>query len=416
MNLREKLLLQLAKDPNYQGKDDTEKALVAELKAEISKEENSNSNVDAEVKQAAKEMASELVTLVKELTAAQTANQAPTRNGVQTDPNAGQELDFDAEFASYKESLNRTLTKKQEKDLKKAYKFAEFVKGLIRKDDTRIRALSEGTDADGGYLVPDEFRAELIQHLLTTDAIRNYATVIPMDGKLLSIPKLTSDVRVFWGTENQSISTTTVDFGEVQLTPFRLNAIIYTSRELYDDSAISILEILRRRFVDRVRDEENKMFITGTGTAQPKGIDSETLRSVSAGNSLSPDHVTNAYWKLDTIFRRSAKWLLNSRTIAWLENKKDSNGQYLYPSLQGEVPTLKGKSLIVDDYCPSSKMFFGDWSYYLVGDRQQVTMEVTTEGANTWEKHQLGLKLIERVDGECGLTDAFVEITNTGVS
>jgi HK97 family phage major capsid protein len=237
-----------------------------------------------------------------------------------------------------------------------------------------------------------------------------------MEGKLLSIPKLTSDVKVFWGTENQAISTTTADFGELQLTPFRLNAIIYSSRELFDDSALSILEILRRRFVDRVRDEENKQFITGNGSGKPKGIDAETLRLVNAGNSLSPDHITNAYWKLGSVFRRNGRWLINSRTIAYLENKKDSNGAYLYPSLQAEVPTLKGRPILVDDYVPSTKVFYGDLSYYYIGDRQQVTMEVTTEGGNTWEKHQVGLKLIERVDGEVALTDAFVEISNTGVS
>lgn len=419
MTIREKLLVELAKNPEYEGKDETEKALIKELKAEIAETGDSSKSAEPEVKEAAKELAGELATLVKEMVVnAQAKGNEPERKAIKGDPNN----DTDAGASTITKELKAAIeekglkSQKEIKEFKKAWRFSEFAKALYNKDDRRVKALAEGTSADGGYLVPDEFRADLIQHLLTTDAVRRYATVIPMEGKLLKIPKLTSDVKVFWGTENTAISTTTVHLGELQLTPFRLNAIIYSSRELFDDSAISILEILRRRFVDRVRDEENNKFINGTGTAQPKGIDAETLRSVSAGNSLSPDHITRAYYKLSRAYRNSARWLVNSRVLAHLETAKDDNGAYLYPTLQNPVPTLKGRPILEDDYVASSKMFLGDLSYYYIGDRQQVTMEVTTEAGNTWEKHQVGLKLIERVDGEVALTDAFVEVTNTGVS
>lgn len=410
MTIREKLLLKLAQDKNYQGVDDTEKAIIAELKAEMGADNQSDSN--SEVAMAAKEMASQLVGMVKELAGTQLSAAAgqPDRSAVKNDPNTG--VDLDAEISN----KIKGMTEAEAKNFRKAYHFAEYAKALLNKDVSRVRALAEGTDADGGYLVPDEFRADLVQHMLTTQAIRNFATVIPMEGKYLEFPKLTSDVKVYWGTENTAIATTTADFGNVVLTPFRLNAIIYTSRELFDDSAFSIMEVLRRRFVDRVADEENKVFINGNGTTQPKGIDAETFRTVNAGNSLSPDHITTAFYKLPEAYRNSARWLINSRTMAWMENRKDSNGAYLYPSLQSDVKTLKGRPVLVTDYVNSRKVFFGDLSQYYVGDRQQVTMEVTTEGGNTWEKHQVGLKVIERIDGEVGLTQAFVEISNTGVN
>lgn len=423
MTIREKILLKLAQNPDYEGVDETEKSLVKELKAEMAKAneagESGAGNADPEVKAAAKELVGEMTSFMKTMMEAGAGeNGEPSRKAVKGEPNAEVAKTREAFDEEVKAMIEEQGIKgdKEVKEFKKAYRFAEFAKALYNKDEARVKALAEGTPADGGYLVPDEFRADLIQHLLQTDAIRRYATVLPMEGKLLKIPKLTSDVKVYWGTENTSISTTTADFGELQLTPFRLNAIIYSSRELFDDSAISILEILRRRFVDRVRDEENRVFIVGTGSGQPKGIDAETFRTVNAGNGLSPDHITNAYWKQPSNYRRSSRWLINSRTIAFLENKKDNNGAYLYPSLQGEVPTLKGRPILVDDYVPSSKIFFGDLSYYYIGDRQQVTMEVTTEAGNTWEKHQVGLKLVERVDGEVALTQAFTEISNTGVN
>lgn len=409
MNIREKLLFALAKDPNFEGNDATEKSLVLELKEELKKEAPA---VDADVAQAAKAMATELVAMVKGLAEAQLGVKADAATPER--PNMGDSKTFNLD--SEVEPFTKGMTEEQAKGFKKAYRFSEFAKALVRKDDYRAKALAESVDADGGYLVPDDFRAELIQHLLQTDSIRKYATVIPMTGKLLEIPKLTSDVRVTWGTENRSISTTTADFGNMSLTPFRMNAIIYTSRELFEDSALAITEILRTRFRDRVADEENKVFITGNGTTQPKGIDAETFNTVNCANVITPDHLTKAYWKLPKAYRSTSRWLMNSRVMEALENKKDSNGQYLYPSLQAEVKTLKGRPILVDDYVASSKGFLGDLSYYYIGDRQQMSLEVTTEGGNTWEKHQVGLKLVERIDGEVALTQAFVELSNTGVS
>jgi len=409
MTIREKLLVKLAQNPDYVGENETEKALVTELKAEMKAGgEGAGNSSDSEVKAAAKELAGQLTDLVKSLIT-QAKDAAPVDRPAHDDVNKG--VDLDAEIAEKIKGMDE----KTAKEYKRSYRFAEFVKALYNKNEARVKSLAEGTPADGGYLVPDEFRASLIEQVLAPGSIRSLATVIPMEGKLLKIPKMGGDVKVYWGTENKAIATTSADFGEVQLTPFRLNAIIYTSRELFDDSAIAIFDILRRRFADRVRDEENKVFITGNGTTQPKGIDQETFREVSAANSLTPDHLTSAYWKLPEVFRNNSSWLINSRVMEHLENKKDNNGQYLYPSLQAEVKTLKGRPVKVFDYVPSTKLFLGDLSYYYIGDRQQVTMDVTTEAGTTWEKYQVGLRVIERVDGEVALTTAFVEITNTNI-
>lgn len=416
MKLKEKLLLKLGQDPNYQGADETEKALIAEIKAEMAAEAKAKGTGEGgdEVKQAAKEMATQMMELVKTLVtqAADAQKAAQPVRPAGGDVNDKGAADLEAEIAEKTKGMSETEANK----FRKAYRFAEFAKAIYRKDTSRTKALAEGVDADGGYLVPDEFRAELIQHLLAGESFRKYATVIPMTSKYLEIPKLTSDVKVYWGTENQRITTTTADFGNMTFTPFRLNAIIYTSRELFDDSAIAIFEVLRSRFTMRVRDEENKVFLTGNGTTQPKGISQETLRAVNASNALTPDHITAAYWKLPEGYRPTSRWLVNSRTMEHLETRKDSQNRYLYESLQGEVKTLKGRPIFVSDYVPSTKIWLGDPSAYFVADRQEVTMDMTTEAGNTWEKYQVGLRIIERLDGELSLTQPFVQISNTGVN
>jgi len=400
MTIREKLLLKLAKNPSYEGKNATEKELIAELKAEMNEgeAEGDSPEAGAEVQDAAKELVGAIKELVEATKATSEKSETPSRKAVKASDG---ELDLSPEAV---------------KEMSKEKRFAEFAKSLVQNDFATTKALAEGTDSLGGYLVPEDFRAELIEHLGREMSFRSMATVIPMDTNLLKDPTLESDVSVSWGSENTSISTTSADFGEFQLTPYRLNAIIYTSRELFDDSAISIMQTLQRRFRIKVGQEENKVFIAGSGSGQPTGLTQKTLRSVSAGGDITPDHITKAYYKLPEEYRQVATWIVNSRTMEKLENSKDSNGAYLYPSLQGEVKTLKGRPVFVNDQCPSSTVFFGDVSWYYIGDRQQVTMEATTEAGTTWEKHQVGLKMIERVDGDLALTTAFVKITNTGVS
>lgn len=411
MTVREKLLVKIAQDPNFEGADETEKALVKEIKAEMKAGEKSQPTGDDDVKVAAKELASQIKDMVGEiLKANQPVN--PANRPEAGNPNKDEKR---AEFNAELEEKVKNMPEAEAKKFRKAYRFAEYAKALYNKNEARAKALAEGVAEDGGNLVPDEFRATLVEDILQTASIRPFATVIPMSGKYLEIPKLTSDVKVYWGTENRTIATTTADFGNMTLTPFRLNAIIYSSRELFDDSAISIFEVLRRRFTARVADEETKQFLNGAGTTTPKGINAETFRSVSAANALTPDHLTKAFYKLPEGYRSASRWIINSRVMEHLENSKDSNGQYLYPSLQSEVKTLKGRPILVTDHQPSSKLTLGDLSFYYIGDRQQVTMDVTTEAGNTWEKYQVGLRLIERVDGEVALTNAFVQITNTNI-
>ena len=73
-----------------------------------------------------------------------------------------------------------------------AAKILGFYRALLEKDVVSIKALSEGTDSEGGYLVPEEFRAEVIQELLEYSVMRNLARVFPMGTDTLDIPTLSA--------------------------------------------------------------------------------------------------------------------------------------------------------------------------------------------------------------------------------
>ena len=102
-----------------------------------------------------------------------------------------------------------------------------FFQALVRNDHVVLRAMSEGVPADGGYLFPDEFRAQLIRDLAEPTRMRSLVTVIPMKRDVLKVPKLVSRPQVRWTSEGAAKSTTTAEFTEKTLTVYKLAAILY---------------------------------------------------------------------------------------------------------------------------------------------------------------------------------------------
>ena len=74
-------------------------------------------------------------------------------------------------------------------------------------------------------------------------------------------------------------------------------------------------------------------------------------------------------------------------------------------------PRILGRPYSIQDDLPDSVIFFGDLSHYLWFDREQMIIESTSTGGNTFAKHQVAVKVIERCDGKLGITEAFVKAT-----
>ncbi len=281
---------------------------------------------------------------------------------------------------------------------------------------TNAKALSGGEDIDGGHLVPEYFRTELIEKLQDRANFRAAgATVFPMSGNTLEMPKEGSRPQVSWGSENASIPTTTADFGTLVLTAHKMVARIYTSSELVEDSNPQITSILMRQLAFAVADEEDSVFTNGSGTGKPKGVLQETLKTIDAASALSADDLIRASVReLGSAYRRNAAWMMSRRVWSQVLSLKDSQGQYLVNPNQftdGNRPVLLGYPVYENEYCGTT-ILFGDYSYYYIGDRRQVAISASTEADNTFAKDQLQLKVTERVAGSAALTEAFVKITN----
>lgn len=105
-------------------------------------------------------------------------------------------------------------------------KSIHFVQALIQQDRQKLQILTEGTAANGGYLVPDEFANMIVEDRRDATIMRQLATVIPVSTDSFHLPTLASRPKTFWRAEAAVKNTSTATFGEVVLTPYSLASIV----------------------------------------------------------------------------------------------------------------------------------------------------------------------------------------------
>ncbi len=311
-------------------------------------------------------------------------------------------------------------------NLSKEEKIVNFFKALVyAKADPQsqmvLRALTEGTDSEGGYLVPEELRAEVFRMLPDMAIMRRIARVIPMATDTLKLNSLTARPTAYWVGEYQSKSTTSAEFGQVSLTPNDLVCLLPISEQLLADANIDLVQFITELFAEAIAVAEDKAFFTGSGTGQPKGISQESLNSVAAGGALSFDHVISL---MDQVPQRTtqsprAAFVGHRKVKAILRTLKDLNNMYIWRDggglnngETGRLPdTLYGYPFYEQNDLSSHELYFGDWAFYIIGDRQTVSVRTTTEGGDAWRHNSMEIKAVERVDGKAVLTSPFAKIT-----
>ena len=296
-------------------------------------------------------------------------------------------------------------------------KIVKFMQAVILGDNVTAKALSEGVGADGGYLVPTEFRASVVEKLEKEAVIRPRATVIPMSRDRMEVPAEGANITAYWKAENSPLTESNPTFAQIVLNTNKLTGLSKMSRELFADSAVSVAGYITGLYARKFAAEEDKAFMAGAGTTEPKGIRTYTNASVpQAGASLVADDLIKLFYTLPSQYRTRAVWLLHNDIIKLVRSLKDLNGRYLWTDgLADAAPTILGRPVLEQNDIPTnlgagtdeSEIFIGDLSYYLIGDREQIGVETTTEGAGAFETHQVAVKSWERLDGQLSQTEAF---------
>lgn len=336
--------------------------------------------------------------------------------------NSNDEKQIKDEFFNYKNGFKGVQYPDDLSVLSKEEKITTFFKALVTSRDNPqshmvMRALVEGTDADGGYLVPEEFRAEVYRILPDFSVMRRLARILPMSTDTLNIPKLVAKPEAYWTSEYASKTTSSAEFGQITLSPYKLVCLLPVTQELLMDANINLVQFITQLFAERIAEIEDKAYFVGTGSGQPTGLYGSLSSKVNAGGAVTFDDVIDLITVPAQSVRNSRRtaFVANKTTIKNLRKLKDSNNQYLWQagSPDGGTPDrVYGYPIYEMNHLANNVMIFGDFSYYIIGDRQQLTVMTTMEGGDAWRRDAMEIKAKIRVDGKVIITDAFALMTN----
>jgi HK97 family phage major capsid protein len=142
-------------------------------------------------------------------------------------------------------------------------------------------AASSVSPADGGFLVPEVLRSQLLQISLEKSVVRPQATVVPMDSARVPFPTIdvTSNASsvfggmvAYWGEESAALTDANPKFGRVELDAKKLTGLSVVPNELLQDSIISFSALIERLWPMTLAFEEDSKFMTGTGVGEPLGF------------------------------------------------------------------------------------------------------------------------------------------------
>ena len=119
-------------------------------------------------------------------------------------------------------------------------------------------ALQEGTDSEGGYLVPDEYERTLVQALEEENVFRRLAKVIQTSSGDRKIPIVTSHGSAAWLDEEDALTESDEVFGQTSLSAYKLGTFLKVSDELLNDSVFDLPSYISTEFARRIGAKEEK--------------------------------------------------------------------------------------------------------------------------------------------------------------
>ncbi len=290
----------------------------------------------------------------------------------------------------------------------------EYRKGMLQALRTNFRQVSnvlqEGVDADGGYLVPEEYDKRLIDVLDEENIMRGLATKITTSGDH-KINIAATKPAASWIEEGGALNFGDATFDQTILDAFKLHVAIKVTEELLYDNAFNLESYIINEFGKAIANAEEDAFLNGNGVGKPTGIfdankGGQVAATTAGAGVIAADEIINLVYALKRPYRKKASFILNDKTVSQIRLLKDANQAYIWqPSYQaGEPDRLLGYALHTSAFAPTDAVAFGDYKYYNIGDRGTRSFAELKElfAGNG----MIGYVAKERVDGKLILPEA----------
>jgi HK97 family phage major capsid protein len=205
-------------------------------------------------------------------------------------------------------------------------------------------ALDETTGAQGEYLVPDGFNANIREKLHERSVMRAAgATVIPTSLKMVDFPSENGAAAAALTSEAGAYNESEPTFSSTSITVYKGSNLIKVSEELLADSQANLEGFLTNQIVSAQAALENTWFLTGTGTGQPRGavtLSSAALTTAS-GTAITAAEFVSLVYALGDRYADNAALFMKRATLGYLRSVAVSN-QFAFAPTPSGSPAPRG--------------------------------------------------------------------------
>jgi HK97 family phage major capsid protein len=298
-----------------------------------------------------------------------------------------------------------------------------------------IHALLSSDQTLGGYLVPEDLRADIISAEAGYAVLAPLCRTEPTSSDTLVFPKkkphATDQRRTsgFAGTWRQQGYVTDGTAPTVQNQPtFQQERIpvhswqpdaVEVSPELLEDAEANVEAIIADSIAECLAFDKDDAILSGVGQVDPEGILNAGITTVNSGGatSIAIGGILAQFSELPAQYRQRATYVMASRTMgAILQLNTGTGGVYLFPPNQWNN-TILGRPVVFLDYGMDTAtaaggttftagkfpIIFGDWSRYIIAQRGALRIQRLVERFAP----NVGFLPTARLGGHCVLSDAF---------
>jgi HK97 family phage major capsid protein len=301
-------------------------------------------------------------------------------------------------------------------------------------------ALAEGSGVTGGYIVPPAFSQNLLRIAVEEAIVRQYATVMPMTTRTLTIPTLDvttaqaagtppqlGGIFAQWQPEASTIGESEPTFRQMELTAWDLVMLCVASNQLLADNGVALDALLTQLFKQALAWFSDYAFLQGrgAGNSMPLGVlnSPATLQVTrAAASSVRFADIATMLSKVYYLNWQDVIWLAHPSVLPQLLQMTDNSagsgaGRLVWlnpapPSESGPVQNkftaqLLGRPLFITDKLPAlgTTGCIGCFCFpfYVIGDRMELQIEASQIPRFT--TNQMMWRLIARMDGRSWLNN-----------
>lgn len=259
-----------------------------------------------------------------------------------------------------------------------------------------------------GMIAPEEFLKEFNAELKKNNFFRTLGTVLKAPTSGGTINTLTSTAIAEWVDENTLYPEISNDHSNMGVKSHKVAALVKIKNSFVNDMGFDIKKFICREFARAFCRAEEKVFISGNGVNEPKGITTADASIVTeTEGEITTDDIIKLFFSLEAEYRKNGVFIINDDTALKLRMLKDSSGRYIWDE---NNDTIFGRPVILSPYMPNAEsgnkaVAFGDLSYYWIIERQPLAIKVLLELFS--REDATGYAGSERLDGKLIREDAL---------